>query len=60
MRSDVIRIFATSKIWYFAQALPLPYSFTKQFEKQIRQFLWMGHLETLALDEVKNVPLCPE
>jgi len=29
----------------------------KQFEQKLRQFLWMGQLEPLALDEVKNHPL---
>ena len=57
IRSDVIRIFATSKIWYFAQALPILPNFVKQIEQKIRQFLWMGQLETLPLDEMKNPPL---
>ena len=57
MRSDVLRIFGTSKLWYWSQGLPLPVYYAEQFEKQIRKFLWMGQLETLALDEVKNVPL---
>ena len=56
MRALVIIIFATSKIWYKAQAIPLPHKYTLLIEKQIRIFLWQGKLEKLALDEVKHTP----
>ena len=51
---EVLRIFATSKIWYKASALPLPPSFAKKFESLMGSFLWVGKLERLQLDEVKN------
>ena len=56
-RVEVLRIFATSKIWYKASALPLPRKFVKSFESLMGSFLWLGKLERLQMDEVKN-PLC--
>ena len=53
-RVEVIRIFATSKLWYKASALPLPTKFAKKFESAIFRFLWIGKLEKLKLDEIKN------
>ena len=53
-RVEVLRIFATSKLWYKASALPLPAKFAKQFESAMYRFLWIGKLEKLKLDEVKN------
>ena len=53
-RVDVVQIFATSKLWYVCQALPLPAKFAKKFEALIRSFIWTGKLEKLALDEIKN------
>ena len=54
MRVEVLRIFATSKLWYKASALPLPTQFAKKFESAMFRFLWIGKLEKLKLDEVKN------
>ena len=45
---------ATSKLWYKASALPLPYKFTKQFEAAMFWFLWRGKLEKLKMDEINN------
>lgn len=56
MRSDVIKNFATSKLWYKAQILPIPNNYLKMIESAIRIFLWKGKLEYLALDEVKQKP----
>ena len=56
-RVEVLRVFATSKLWYKASALPLPRKFVKSFESLMGSFLWFGKLERLQLDEVKN-PLC--
>ena len=56
-RVEVLRVFATSKIWYKASALPLPAKFVKKFESLMGSFLWLGRLERLQIDEVKN-PLC--
>ena len=53
-RVEVLRIFATSKLWYKASALPLPAKFAKQFESAMYRFLWIGKLEKLKLDEIKN------
>ena len=53
-RVEVIRIFATSKLWYKASALPLPPKYAKKFESAIFRFLWIGKLEKLKLDEIKN------
>ena len=50
-RVEVLRLFATSKLWYKASALPLPYKFTKQFEAVMFKFLWRGKLEKLKMDQ---------
>ena len=45
-RVEVIRIFATSKLWYKASALPLPPKYAKKFESAIFQFFWkIGEVE---------------
>ena len=54
-RVEVLRSFATSKLWYKASALPLPVKFLKKFESLMGRFLWAGKLEKLQLDEVKNL-----
>ena len=53
-RVEVLRMFATSKLWYKASALPLPPKFVKKFEAAMVRFLWIGKLEKLKIDEVKN------
>ena len=53
-RVEVIKIFATSKLWYKASALPLPEMWARKFEAEVRKFLWAGRLEHLALEEVMN------
>ena len=53
-RVEVLKVFACSKIWYKASALPLPPSFAKKFESLMGTFLWFGRLERLQMDEVKN------
>ena len=53
-RVEVLKIFATSKIWYKASALPLPVKFAKKFEAMMGTFLWLGRLERLQLDEIKH------
>ena len=53
-RVEVIRIFATSTLWYKASDLPLPAKYAKKFESSIFRFLWIGKLEKLKLEEIKN------
>ena len=53
-RVEVLRLFATSKLWYTASALPLPNKYLKKFESLMGKFLWAGKLERLQIDEVKN------
>ena len=53
-RVDVSQLFATSKLWYVCQVLPLPVKFADKFESVLRSFIWTGKLEKLALDEIKN------
>ena len=55
-RVEVLRIFGTSKLWYKASALPLPARFAKQIQSAMYKFLWMGKLEKLKIDEIKNHP----
>ena len=51
---SIIGLFATSKLWYKASALPLSIKFAKKFEYAMFRFLWIGKLEKLKLDEIKN------
>ena len=53
-RVEVLRLFATSMLWYKASALPLPIKYAKKFESAMVRFLWIGRLEKLKIDEVKN------
>ena len=41
-------------VCYKASALSLPVKYAKMFESTMYQFLWIGKLEKLKLDEVKN------
>ena len=47
-------MFATSKLWYKASALPIPSNFVKKFEAAMVKSLWIGKLEKLKIDEIKN------
>ena len=51
---QVLKLFATSKLWYVASGLPLPAKFLKKIESLMGSFLWAGRLKRLQLDEVKN------
>ena len=50
----MFRLFALSKLWYKASALPLPAKYFKKFESVIGRFLWSGKLEKLQINELKN------
>ena len=43
-RAEILSIFALSTIWYRAQVLPLPMKYAVQFEKEISNLLWKGHM----------------
>ena len=51
-RAFVLKTFATSKLWYLAQVLPLPKSTLDYIERELGLFLWRGHLERLPLQEL--------
>ena len=53
-RVEVLRLFGTSKLWYKASVLPLPVKYAKKFESAMVKFLWVGRLEKLKIDEIKN------
>jgi hypothetical protein len=54
-RVEVFRLFATSKLWYKASALPLTSAFSRKFESLMGRFLWAGKLERLQIDALKNL-----
>lgn len=51
-RAFVLKVFATSKLWYLAQILPIPKKTIEYIEKLVGFFLWRGHLERLPLQEL--------
>jgi hypothetical protein len=51
-RVDVLKIYVCSRLWYKAQALPLPGRVASQLETLMFRFLWRGKLEKLALQEL--------
>ena len=53
-RTDVLKIYACSKLWYKCQVLPLPAAAAGQLDTIVYRFLWRGKLEKLALQEVCN------
>ena len=53
-RVDVLNIFALPKLYYKAEALPLPPAWAAEFEKLIYAFIKMGKMEMMALQEMCN------
>ena len=51
-RVFVLNIFATSKLWYLAQVLPITKTTLTFLEREVGTFLWKGRLERLAMDEI--------
>ena len=47
-------VFARSKLWYKASALPIPTKFVKKFEAALVKFFRIGKLEKFKIDEIKN------
>jgi hypothetical protein len=53
-RRDVLETFIFSKLWYLAQILPLPQSVAAKASGLAGAFLWGGHAERLAWQELHN------
>ena len=53
-RVDVLNIFVLPKLWYKAEALPLPAGWAAEFEKLVYAFVKMGKMEMMALQEMCN------
>jgi hypothetical protein len=53
-RRLALETFALSKLWYFAQLLPIPTPFLRRIQAAIGHFLWAGRLERQALDELHS------
>jgi hypothetical protein len=49
-----LEIFALSKLWYFALLLPLSTALLRRINEAVRNFLWAGRLEKLAMDELHS------
>lgn len=54
LRRQALEIFALSKVWYFAQILPLPEKYTTRLKAAAGALLWKGRLERLKWDELLN------
>ena len=53
-RVDVLNIFVLPKLWYLAEALPLPARWAAEFDKLVYAFVKMGRMEMMALQEMNN------
>lgn len=51
-RAFVLKVFATSKLWYLAQILPIPKKTIEYLEKLVGDFVWRGHLQRISLPEL--------
>lgn len=51
-RVELLNIFALSKLWYFAQAFPIPKKDLIEIEKLVGDFVWQGRPERIALPEI--------
>jgi hypothetical protein len=51
-RRDVLESHVLSKLWYLAQILPLPQVVAARATSMASSFLWLGHLERLAWQEL--------
>ena len=57
LRRDAMETFALSKLWYLCQILPMPPQVAQQLTTAAGAFLWRGHLERLAWQELHCPPL---
>ena len=55
-RRDVLETYVFSKLWYLAQILPLPSAMARQLTTMAGAYLWSGHFERLAWQEL-HAPL---
>ena len=55
LRRDALEVFIFSKLWYLAQALPLPAAAAQGLTAAAGVFLWRGHLERLAWQELHRL-----
>lgn len=55
-KAFVLKTFATSKLWYLAQILPITNTTIKALEAKVGEFMWRGKWERLALTELFNSP----
>ena len=53
-RVEVLNIFVLPKLWYKAEALPLPAGWAAEFDKLVYAFVKMGKIEMMALQEMCN------
>ncbi len=54
LRMDILETFIFSKPWYLAQILPLPNQGCQQLTAVAGSFLWAGHLEQIAWQELHS------
>ena len=54
LRRDVLETYVFSRLWYMAQILPLPSLVAQQLTTMAGSYLWKGHLERLALQELHS------
>lgn len=53
-KATVLKVFATSKLWYLGQVLPIPKTVVTEMERRMGSFLWQGRLERLEINELVN------
>lgn len=53
-KAMIVKVFATSKLWYLGQVLPIPKAVVTEIEKKMGTFLWQGRLEKLTVVELMN------
>ena len=54
LKRDALEVFVFSKLWFLAQILPLPSGVAQRITSVAGAFLWRGHLERLAWQELHS------